>query len=154
MIANTCALSRTHRIASFIVALVLCLTFTACGKKGNPEPRDAGQSFSWVTVEAIMAGKCLAFSGTLQGAYGNLDGVRLELSAVGGPDDCPGCPFVPREVYVFSPADAGFNAKAGSVAFSYCPSKAEAYQWRLIGMSVYNSLPHAVSPVQTTVNTN
>ena len=135
--------------------LFSCILVTAaCGKKGGPEPRDASKSFSWTEVSASMAGRCLAFTGKLQGAYGNLDELRLELSAVGGPDDCPGCPFVPREVYTYSPQDVGFNAKDGSIGFSYCPGKAEAYQWRLIGVSVYNSLPHAVSPVQTTVNTS
>ena len=143
---------RSLRLALFL--LVCIFAVTACGKKGNPEPRDDSKSFSWVQVEGVMAGKCLAFTGKLQGAYGNLDGVRLELSAVGGPDDCPGCPFTPREVYVFSASDAGFNQRDGSVGFSYCPGKAQAYQWRLIGMSIYNSLPHAVSPVQTTVNTS
>ena len=151
--ARSAACAGRFFLPAFLVLLCL-FSLVACGKKGDPEPRDASRSFSWAEVQATMAGKCLAFSGKLQGAYGNLDGVRLELSAVGGPDDCPGCPFVPREVYVFSAKDAGFNQRDGSVGFSYCPGAGQAYQWRLIGMSIYNSLPHAVSPVQTTVNTS
>jgi hypothetical protein len=143
--------------------LRLCAVFTllacaalvfGCGKKGNPEPRDSSKAFSWEYVEAAMAGKCLAFSGKLQGAYGNLEGVRLELAPIGGEDDCPGCPFTPREVYLYNPTDAGFNDKSGTIGFSYCPGKGEGYQWRLIGISVYSSLPHAVSSVRTTINTS
>lgn len=142
-----------HLCALFL--LLACAAFvTGCGKKGPPEPRDSSKAFSWEYVEASVAGKCLAFSGKFQGAYGNLEGVRLELAPVGGDDDCPGCPFVAREVYLFNPADAGFNDKSGNVSFSYCPGKAEGYQWRLIGISVYSSLPHAVSSVRTTVNTS
>ena len=48
------------------------------GKKGNPEPRDGRKGFAGEDIEDTMAGKCLALGGKLQGAYGNLEGVRLE----------------------------------------------------------------------------
>ena len=154
MISTRSAFRITLRLCALFTLLV-CVAFAAgCGKKGNPEPRDGSKAFSWEQVDAVMAGKCLAFSGKLQGAYGNLEGIRLELSPVGGDNDCPGCPFVPREVYLYNPTDAGFNEKSGTISFSYCPGKAEGYQWRLIGISMYSSLPHAVSSLRTTVNTD
>ena len=120
----TCTRSALPHLAALFLFRVLVTV--ACGKKGDPEPRDPSKSFSWAETSATMAGKCLAFTGKLQGAYGNLDEVRLELSAVGGPDDCPGCPFVPREVYTYSPQDVGFSARDGSIGFSYCSGPAPA----------------------------
>ena len=139
------------RLASFFLLCCLLLV-SACGKKGPPEPRDSSKTFRWAEVNADMAGPCLGFSGSLEGAYGNLDGIRIELSPVNGPEDCPGCPFVPREIALFSPSDAGFDPRSGEIAFTYCPVPAMAYRWRLIGMSIYTSLPHAVSPVKMTGN--
>ncbi len=133
---------------------LLCLLLPAglgCGKRGDPEPRDQARAFSWSETEATLTGKCLTFTGTLQGAYNNLDSIRLETAPVRGPEDCPGCPFVPREIITFSPAGAGFNRNTGTITLTYCPGPAMAYRWRLIGVSVYNSLPHAVSPVRLTL---
>jgi hypothetical protein len=136
-----------------ILSLLFCLLLIpACGKKGPPEPRDSSKTFHWAEVNAGMAGPCLDFSGSLEGAYGNLDSVRLELSPVNGPEDCPGCPFVPREVALFSRSDAGFDPDSGKISFAYCPSPALAYRWRISGISIYTSLPHAVSPVKMTGN--
>jgi hypothetical protein len=134
--------------------LLLCclLAPTACGKKDPPEPRDSSKTFRWTAVNAEITGPCLGFSGALEGAHGNLNSVRLELAAVNGPEDCPGCPFVPREITQFSPSEAGFDPAGGEVAFAYCPAPAMAYRWRLIGINIYTSLPHAVSPVKMTAN--
>jgi hypothetical protein len=136
-----------------VLCLILCLpALTACGKKGPPEPRDSSKTFRWAEVNADMNGPCLGFSGSLEGAYGNLDSVRMELAPVNGPEDCPGCPFVPRETALFSPSEADFNPGTGELAFAYCPAPAMAYRWRLIGISIYTSLPHAVSAVKMTGN--
>ncbi|MDR2076957.1 MAG: hypothetical protein LBP61_08535 [Desulfovibrio sp.] len=141
---------KTGLLSLFLLCCLLILP--ACGKKGPPEPRDSSRTFRWAEVQAEMTGPCLGFSGSLEGAYGNLDGIRIELSPVNGPDDCPGCPFVPREIALFSPSDAGFDPRSGEIAFAYCPVPAMAYRWRLIGISVYTSLPHAVSAVKMTGN--
>ena len=88
-------------------------------------------------------GNCLAFTGSFEGEYRNFDGIRLEISRLNGPEDCPGCPFVPQEITELSVTDTGFDRKNGTIAFSYCPQKAAAYRWRLAGISVFNRLPHA-----------
>jgi hypothetical protein len=135
-----------------LLLLFCLLALSACGKKDPPEPRDSSRTFRWTEVSAGMNGPCLVFSGSLEGAYANLDSVRMELAAVNGPEDCPGCPFVPREIAQFPRAEAGFDPDSGEVVFAYCPAPAMAYRWRLIGISIYTSLPHAVSGVQMTGN--
>lgn len=123
-----------------VLASLLC---AACGKTGYPQPQDRSKSFQWKEVTAKAVGDCLAFTGTFEGEYRNFDGLRLELARLDGPEDCPGCPFVPQEITELSPRESGFDRKNGSVAFSYCPQKAPAYRWRLAAISVFNRLPHA-----------
>ena len=141
----SCAAGRFFSRACLLMAFAVCSLglLHGCGKTGMPVPRDQSKNFAWDEVDAKMVGACIAFTGNFKGAYENFDGIRLELDAIAGPDDCPGCPFVPDEVTEISPKEAGFNIEDGSVAFSYCPRKAEAYRWRLAGISIYNRLPHA-----------
>ncbi|MDL2316688.1 hypothetical protein LJC59_06370 [Desulfovibrio sp. OttesenSCG-928-A18] len=126
-----------------VLALVMLLGLGACGKTGFPEPQDPSRSFAWKEVNAKVIGRCLAFTGSFEGAYENFGGLRLEIAGLDGPDECPGCPFVPEETNEISPREAGFDRNSGSIAFSYCPQKARAYRWRLAGISVYSRLPHA-----------
>ncbi|MDL2216394.1 hypothetical protein LJB81_01510 [Desulfovibrio sp. OttesenSCG-928-M14] len=132
-------------LCQFFACLCLCvlLACTGCGRSGMPQPPSSSKTFSWDKVEAKMAGDCILFEGVFTGAYKHFDGIRLELAGLSGPDDCPGCPFVPEEVSELSPKDAGFDLDTGSVAFTYCPRKAQAYRWRLAGISNFNRLPHA-----------
>lgn len=133
-------------LAGRIGMLALCLALfcsAGCGRKGYPVPKDDSRGFAWQEVEARVIGKCLAFTGSFEGAYENFDGIRLEVASVSGPDDCPGCPFVPTEVTEISPKEAGYDSTKGSVAFSYCPQPSNAYRWRLAGISRFNRLPHA-----------
>ena len=131
--------------ASAVLALLCLLLFTGCGKTGYPQPQDPSKNFSWKDVDAKVVGSCLAFTGSFEGQYQNFDGIRLEIARLNGPEDCPGCPFVPQEITEISPKDAGFDRKDGSIAFSYCPQqKAKAYRWRLAGISIFNRLPHAI----------
>lgn len=136
--------SRVCGATGLIPACLLVLAFLAgCGKAGMPVPKDESRSFAWQTIEASMAGRCIAFTGELSGAYRYFDGVRLEIATLNGPEDCPGCPFVPSEVTELSTRDVNFNPKDGSIAFSYCPQTAKAYRWRLAAISVFNRMPHA-----------
>lgn len=128
-----------------VIACVLLLVFFqhGCGKTGYPQARDEARNFSWQEVEAKMVGRCIAFTGSFEGAHQYFDGIRLELDSVSGPEDCPGCPFIPDEITELSPKEAGFDPATGSIAFSYCPQPAPAYRWRLAGISAFNRLPHA-----------
>ena len=126
------------------LCLLSLLALSGCGKKGFPQPQDPSKNFSWKEVDAKIVGNCLAFTGSFEGAHRNFDGIRLEIARLNGPEDCPGCPFVAQEVHEFSPAEAGFNPKDGTIAFSYCPRKSKAYRWKLAAMSIFNRLPHAV----------
>ena len=135
-----------RRSGSAVALFVFCILtpmLGGCGRTGLPRAPDESRSFAWEEVNAKIVGRCIAFTGAFSGAYQYVDGIRLEIDTLSGPEDCPGCPFVPDEVTELSPRDAGFNAKSGSVAFSYCPQPATAYRWRLAGISAYNRLPHA-----------
>ena len=134
-------------LSAALLALVL---LPGCGKKDMPVPNDPARNFSWEQVDASKSGNCLALSGKFTGAYENLDSLRLELAPVSGPEDCPGCPFVPKEILYFSRSEAGFNQDTGAIGFSYCPKPAAAYRWRLTGISIFNRLPHTVSHVGIT----
>ncbi|MDR0338814.1 MAG: hypothetical protein LBH65_00895 [Desulfovibrio sp.] len=123
-----------------LAALSLC---NACGKSGYPSPRDHGAVFTWSMVEAVMVGNCIAFSGAFAGAYKYFDGVRVELSRLNDPGDCPGCPFVTEEVAEIPLREAGFDEELGTLSFTYCPRPANAYRWRLAAMSKNSKLPHA-----------
>jgi hypothetical protein len=129
--------------AAFILLSAALLVSLGCGRSGMPRPADESKNFSWKEVSAKPAGDCVVFEGSFEGAYEHFDGIRLEIAGISGPDDCPGCPFVPGEITELSARDAGFNPADGSLGFSYCPRKAGAYRWRLAGISRYNRLPHA-----------
>ncbi len=133
-----------------IISLALLCLLCACGKAGLPDPGDPSKSFAWKSYEAKPIGNCLAFSGVLSGAYNNLDSLRLELEPVDGPEDCPGCPFVARDIVEFSPREAGLERTTGNISFSYCPNPAPAFRWRLVGLNVYTSLPYAATSVWLT----
>lgn len=145
-------MTQTRRTAAAFLGAVLILSAAACGKSGYPQPADGSKSFAWEAVDAKMAGPCIAFTATLSGQHRYFDGVRLELEGLSGPDDCPGCPFVPGEVTEFSAKDAGYNPDTGNIAFTYCPRPAQAYRWRLAGISVYSRLPHAVMNDRMLIN--
>lgn len=125
------------------IGLALLLAPGGCGKGGMPQPVDTSRNFSWKEVDAAPAGGCLAFTGSFEGAYENFAGLRVEIAALAGPEDCPGCPFVPDKVVEISAAMAGFDPQKGSIGFSYCPRKSPAYRWRLAGINKYSRLPHA-----------
>ena len=137
---------RLLRLAGLcLLPLCLIAVLNACGKTGNPTPPHSARSFTWAASNAEGVGACIDFTGSFSGAHRHFNGIRLELQALTGINDCPGCPFTPNEVVELSPKDAGFNLDDGSVAFSYCPRKsAPVYRWRMVGISEYNRMPHAV----------
>jgi len=129
----------------FFLPLCFIVILNACGKSGPPVPPESTRSFAWTATRAEGLGGCIIFTGSFSGAHRHFNGIRLELQALTGINDCPGCPFTPNEVVELSPKDAGFNPDDGSVAFSYCPRKsAPVYRWRMAGISEYNRMPHAV----------
>ena len=131
--------------AQCLLPLCLVAALNACGKTGNPVPPDSTRSFAWAAAHADGVGACIAFTGSFRGAHRHFNGIKLELQALKGIDDCPGCPFTPDEVVELPPREAGFNPDDGSIAFSYCPAKsAPVYRWRMAGISEYNRMPHAV----------
>lgn len=143
--ANGLAFVKKLSLSVLLVAACLVTVYLlgGCGKTGYPVPPENSRAFVWKEVNAKMAGRCIAFSGSLEGAYENFDGVRVELDILSGPEDCPGCPFTAEETAEISPSKAGFSRATGTVGFSYCPQKAPAYRWRLAGISRYSRMPHA-----------
>lgn len=131
-----------------IIATVLILTIAGCGKTGSPNPRQATRSFAWQEVNVTPAGACLDIQAIMSGVYSNLDSVLLEFSGVSD-GDCPGCPFVVEEQVRVPELNKAFNPATGELRFSYCPrAQAPAYRLRLVGVNIYDTSRHAVSPVK------
>ncbi len=150
------AKARTPLLKIILLALLLAVIAgfgASCGKKGDPEPQDLSKAFTWKEDSASSVNYCFVFSGALDGAYGNLDHLRLELAAVSGPEDCPGCPFVPGEIQVLTPAEAGFDSINGTVSFTYCPKQSPAYRWRVSAINIHKNLPFAATQEQMLIMT-
>lgn len=141
-----------------IFAGLLCLSLFAalplggCGKSGMPSPKKTQDTFS-ITGQALSPmGDCLVARGTVNGAIQNVEFITLELAPIESYDDCPGCPFVPREYGEFTEYDAQLDAKTGQFMFSFCPaSSAPMYRWRLVGKNAFRGLPFATTPPQVMV---
>ena len=128
------------------LALCLALPLHGCGKTGDPKPRKSSRSFVWQQVDITPAGRCLEVNAVMSGVYTNLSSVILELDGVSGPEDCPGCPFLPSENYTSDKLSDIFNPNTGTLKFSYCPrQEADAYRARLVGTNIYDTTRHAVS---------
>jgi len=146
----------THRF--FTVVLILT-TFTlaaalliGCGKSGMPSPRKNLETFTIAAHTLSAMGDCVVAKGTASGAVKNIDHIVLEVSPIQSYDDCPGCPFTPRESGEFSVADIQLDPQNGQFMFSYCPSvQAPMYRWRLVGKNVFRGLPYATTTPQIMV---
>lgn len=137
-----------NRFLLFIFLAALACGLSACGRTGDPKPRHATRSFVWQEVEVSPAGTCLEVRAVMSGVYSNLDAVLLEFADVGD-GDCPGCPFVVKEQIRVPELAKAFNQSTGELKFSHCPRvKAKAYRLRLVGINIYDTSRHAVSPVK------
>ncbi len=133
-------------IAICCLFFALALITAGCGKIGNPRPVKSQETFDFSSFSASGAGNCLVIQGAVSGNAANLEYLGLELSPVNGPEDCPGCPFNPREYAEFGASDAQLDAQSGRFAFSYCPDiSAPTYRWRLVGKNVYHGLPYVLT---------
>ncbi len=94
----------------------------------------------------------LILQGAISGNINNVESIRLDLAPVNGPEDCPGCPFNPREYAEFSAADIQLDTQSGRFAFSHCPGiSALSYRWRLVGKNAYSGLPYVLTNPRMTV---
>ena len=144
--------NRLLRSFVFAVCLLALPLAAGCGKTGEPRPLDPNQSFTITNRSGKIVNNCLAIRGTLEGAYSNMDRMRLEIGPLtGGPDDCIGCPFVPQEVVFVNAGDIGLTAETGEFGFSYCPQQANGYRWRLAGINKHTTFPHSVSKEKITM---
>lgn len=137
-------------LGTLLSLLVLLALATACGKKGFPQPDDPERKFTIAAVEARAEGHCLVIQAQFEGAYGNIEELRLDLEGSSLEDACLPCPFVPNETEFFSRHDVTFDIQTGALSFSYCPKPADIYRWRLSGISRFSSIPHAQSAVTVT----
>lgn len=137
---------KLHFICMLIIILVAG-SLAGCGKAGPPRPPKNTRAFVWQNISADPSLLCLDVHATMSGMYSNLSAVVLELSAVSGPEDCPGCPFLTTEEHTVADLNSVFNPNTGTLHFSYCPVRtAPAYRYRLIGKNKHNTTQHAVSP--------
>jgi hypothetical protein len=132
-----------------VLGLLICLcpaALSACGKDGDPKPRQSTRSFVWQEVNITPIANCLEVRAVMSGVYNNLESVILEMDAVNGPEDCPGCPFSPGETYTQEKNSKVFDPNRGALHFTYCPrQKGAAYRARIVGVNVFDTSRHAVS---------
>ena len=141
-------MNKFHTLSCSALALLLVFVLSGCGKTGDPRPRLATRSFAWQEVEALSAGPCLDITAVISGVYSNLDSVLLEFADVSD-GDCPGCPFIVKEQIELRDLNKLFDQAKGELRFSHCPRvKAPAYRLRLVGVNIYDTSRHAVSPVK------
>jgi hypothetical protein len=134
---------RLVRLAGPLFLFLALGMLLACGKKGPPVPQEQRNMFAWEETDADFSGDCLVLAGRLKGAYENASTFSLELEAT-TEGICLDCPFRPGEFLDLEPG----SAQGGLFSFQHCPAEpADAYRWRLIARSVFQSLPNAVSPV-------
>ena len=137
--------TKTLRTGTCGLILLLALTAVGCGKIGNPSPAKSPDVFDFAASSAASSGNCLVIQGTISGAAANLEYMGLELAPLSGPDDCPGCPFNPRESTEFNDTDIQLDAN-GRFTFSYCPDlAAPMYRWRLVGKNVHRGMPYVLT---------
>lgn len=142
------------KLAALALAAFLLAGLAACGKKGPPTPRQATRSFVWqeVNITPNVSGKCLEVNALMSGVYRNMESLVLELAAVNGEEDCPGCPFLATERHEIKSLTNVFDPNKGTVVFGYCPrEEALSYRARLIGVNVFDSTRHEISPEQLVV---
>lgn len=146
--------------------LIALFVLPACGKKGPPEPPFGGRDFQWTWTKAEFESSCLSISGGLEGNLDKLYEVVLEMQPTDSAEYCVGCPFLPVIRKSFSPREAMLSieqtatteaapdspaakTQTGTINILYCPDiPSGAYQWRLLGVNVYQRLPNALTPVQ------
>lgn len=137
-----------NRFLGIVCLLALACILASCGKTGDPKPRQATRSFVWQELEVSPAGSCLEVRAVMSGLYSNLDAVIMEFANVSD-GDCPGCPFTAKEQIQVPELAKIFNQNTGELKFSHCPRvKARAYRLRLVGVNVFDTSRHAVSPVK------
>ncbi|SBV94241.1 putative Lipoprotein [uncultured delta proteobacterium] len=139
-----------HRYSLF--AGLLCVSVFAafllggCGKSGMPSPKKTQDTFTITGHALTPMGDCVVARGTVSGAIQNVEFLTLEVAPIESYDDCPGCPFVPREYGEFTAYDAQLDEKTGQFMFSFCPaSGAPMYRWRLVGKNAFRGLPFATT---------
>ena len=149
-ISRTMKYATTHRFFSAVLIMtslmLAAVLLGGCGKSGMPSPRKTQETFT-ITEHTLSAmGDCVVAKGTASGAVKNVESIILEVAPIQSYDDCPGCPFTPRESGEFPVADIQLDPQNGQFMFSYCPSiQAPMYRWRLVGKNVFRGLPYATT---------
>ena len=132
--------------------MLTALFLAACGKAGMPVPKKTQDTFTITGASVAVMGQCLAASGTVTGAVDNFDRIMIEIDPIQSYDDCPGCPFVPKDFRDYPASDVQFDAKTGQFLLSFCPTEsAPMYRWRLVGKNVYPGLPYATTTPQVVI---
>lgn len=141
-----------------VLTIIACTMLTSamlvvgCGKKAMPTPQDSREEFQWKSAVASYHAGCLNISAQLSGNVSNIDGILLQVQSMSSGDSCQGCPFLPQEEQTYGYNDVVLPGTGNNIAMNFCPAtKAEAYQWRLIGRNVIRTFPYMTTNVQLVV---
>ncbi|WP_462325007.1 hypothetical protein [Desulfoplanes sp.] len=136
----------TTRLFVLAALLVALCSSTGCGLKVWPEPRAQEDRFSWEGITATSRDTCLDINATLEGAYGNLSRVDLELAPAD--EECPSCPFQARQTISFDMDDSRITRDGPNLALVYCQlPTTTGFRWRIVGYNVHPSLQSVPSEV-------
>ena len=135
-------------------AALLCLSaalVAACGVKGDPKPDYSRDNFGIAALaSSVEATGVISVSGTLTGAFQNVDHLILQIQPVDG-ELCTGCPFLPQEQFLIESEDIWRDGDGSTFDAVVRPVfGAEMYRWRIVGQNTYAGIPPVVSEVQST----
>ncbi len=128
-----------HHVLLPVLLTAALVILTGCGLKVWPEPRAEEDRFSWKEITFSSHDTCLDIRAVLDGAWGNL--ARLDLELTPGDEDCPSCPFQASQTISFV-MDASEVKREGAVLILHCCQlpASTGFRCRLVGHNVYPSL--------------
>lgn len=134
-------------------AILACaLLAFGCGKKAMPTPQNESEMFQWKSAVASYHSGCLNISAELSGNVSNIDGILLQVQPLSSADSCLGCPFLAEEEQDYTYSDVVLPGTGNNIAMNFCPqTKAEAYQWRLIGRNVIRTFPYMTTKIDLVI---
>lgn len=136
-----------NKLRAVMVFAALVVLTTGCGRKTWPEPNANIDKVRLVKVQGRQDNRCLSVYAVVGGAVQNLYSLVLEIAPV-DEENCPTCPFSPRQRYEYFPDSPEVKVRGRSIFLNHCPLSPEVtYRWRLVLKNRYGRLSDETSAV-------